>query len=140
MKLKVLEFADMKKESHIYVYTYLLQGTSFFKKRYYKIIFKSKLPHFWWSEIQSVMGNSKIYFEDLNGKETNIRIGSLVSLDLQDNDKEKYGIDVRGWKRHLDNAVEKQMKFTKEYNAKFGQPDLKGTGLWSDFDQNKDWD
>ena len=141
MKLKKLSLIDIENEGVQYAYIYAILATSFFSKIYLKCIFRSKIPHFWWSEIQITMNNLGIFFEDLTkGVPKDIKIGTLEYLDFSPSDIERFGTDTRIWAiTHLDEAINKANLFKKEYESRHGRPDLTGTGLWSEFDPKKEW-
>jgi len=141
MKLKKLSLIDIENEGVQYAYIYAILANSFFRKIYLKCIFRSKIPHFWWSEIQITMNNLGVLFEDLTkGVPKDIKIGTLEYLDFSLSDIERFGTDTRIWtKIHLDEAINKVHLFKKEYESRHGRPDLTGTGLWSEFDPEKEW-
>ena len=87
------------------------------------------------------MINLGIYFEDLTkGVPKDIKIGTLEYLDFSPSDIERFGTDTRIWAiTHLDEAINKANLFKKEYESRHGRPDLTGTGLWSEFDPEKEW-
>lgn len=140
MKLRKLRFWDIEKRKDDYIYTYGVYATSLFKKLYFKLVFESKLPHFWWSEIQKMHLNQGYYFEDLvKGKPLDIKIGKLTYLDLTDEDIIRFSKNPENWESKLAEAIEKQQALEDEYNEIHGVPDLKGTGLLSDYNPGKDW-
>jgi len=141
MKLKEFSLIDIENDGVQYAYIYAILATSFFRKIHLKCIFRSKIPHFWWSEIQKTMINLGIYFEDLTkGVPKDIKIGTLEYLDFSPSDIERFGTDTRIWAiTHLDEAINKANLFKKEYESRHGRPDLTGTGLWSEFDPEKEW-
>ena len=141
MKLKEFSLIDIENDGVQYAYIYAILATSFFSKIYLKCIFRSKIPHFWWAEIQITMNNFGIYFEDLTkGVPKDIKIGTLEYLDFSPSDIERFGTDTRIWAiTHLDEAINKANLFKKEYESRHGRPDLTGTGLWSEFDPEKEW-
>ena len=141
MKLKKFSLIDIENDDVQYAYIYAIFATSFFKNSYLKCIFRSKIPHFWWAEIQITMNNLGIYFEDLaKGVPKDIKIGTLEYLDFSQSDIERFGTDTRIWtKTHLDEAINKLNLLKKEYESRHGRPDLTGTGLWSEFDPEKEW-
>lgn len=141
MKFEKLNLIDIEKDGDQYAYIYAIFATSFFRKIYLKCIFRSKIPHFWWSEIQITMNNLGIFFEDLTkGVPKDIKIGTLEYLDFSLSDIERFGTDTRIWtKIHLDEAINKVHLFKKEYESRHGHPDLTGTGLWFEFDPEKEW-
>ena len=141
MKFNKLSLIDIEKEGVQYTYIYAILATSFFRKIYLKCIFRSKIPHFWWSEIQITLNNLGIFFEDLTkGVPKDIKIGTLEYLDFSPSDIERFGTNTRIWsKTHLDKAIQKVNLFKKEYESRHGRPDLTGTGLWSEFDPEKEW-
>ena len=141
MKLKILNLIDIENKGDQYSYIYAILAASFFRNIYLKCIFRSKIPHFWWAEIQITMNNLGIYFEDLTkGVPKDIKIGTLEYLDFSPSDIERFGTDTRIWtKTHLDEAINKVNLLKKEYEYRHGRPDLTGTGLWSEFDSEKEW-
>ena len=143
MKLKELVFLDIRNYSSIsihrdvitryeYKYTYGIVATSFFRKKYFKLVFVSKFPHFLWAEIQKMMLDQGIYFEDLEkGRMKHIKIGSLWYQDLTQQDIKKFSALPKIWKIWwLKRAVEKQKEFEKTYNKEYGRPDFQNFGLY----------
>jgi hypothetical protein len=140
MKLKKISLLDIEKTENEYVYTYGVFATSFFKKIFFKLCFTSKLPHFVWKEIQKMMINQDIYFEDLViGVKKDIKIGTIEYLNLTDNDIEQYGKSIHNWETILKSTIKLQSSLEKEYNEIHGPPDLTGTGYLSDYDSEKKW-
>ena len=132
---------DFKKEGNQYVYIYAVMATFFFKKVYLKCIFRSRIPHFWWAEIQTVMNHLGIHFDGLRkGVPKNIKIGTIEFFDFSFRDIERFGTDTKIWaKIHLEKAMHKANLFKKEYESRHGYPNLAGTGFWSEFDPDKEW-
>ncbi len=142
MKIRQLHMLDIEQEADGFRYTYGIYATAFFSKKYLKCVFKSRVPHFWWTEIQSSMISSGIYFEDLlDGVPRKINMGTVEVHYFSEADREKYGIDVSRWKMLVAQAVEKAKPFREAYEAEHGgHPDLTGTGLWSSHEPNKEWE
>jgi hypothetical protein len=61
-------------------------------------------------------------FEDIFGKETKLQIGIIKCSYFTDDDFKQYGTEISNWKCLLDDAIDKQMAFSKEYTKKFGNP------------------
>jgi hypothetical protein len=140
MKLKKVNLLDIEKSGNEFEYTYGVFATSFFKEHYFKLVFKSKLPHFVWREIQKMMLCQGVYFEDLKkGKKKDIKIGTMLYLDLSEKDIARFGKNIQEWTIHFENAVIKQGAFEKEYDKIYGPPDLTGTGYLSEYDSEKEW-
>ncbi|MEE9215583.1 MAG: hypothetical protein V3U54_12585 [Thermodesulfobacteriota bacterium] len=125
MRLHNLVLVDIQGEADNFTYIYAVLAKSFFKKKFLKYTFNSKLPHYWWTEIQKNMMNKKIFFEDLTENQpTDLGIGTLTYTTFSKEDLNKYGEDVQNWKALRDVAVDNQLKLSREYNDKYGIPDL----------------
>ncbi len=125
MKLQNLELVEMISKNEKFIYVYAVLAKSFFRKKIIKLSFESELPHYWWSEIQRTMINNKIFFENLvENKNIVLDIGTLSFDYFDGNDLKKYGDSVNAWKDLKKIAIETQMKFCKEYDSKYGIPDL----------------
>ena len=141
MKIKQIHMLDIEKEGNGFKYTYGIFATSFFSKKYLKCVFKSQVPHFWWTEIQQSMISSGIYFEDLlDGRPKEINMGTVEVHYFSDEDIRKYGTDVFKWHQGVSEVMGNAQPFREEYEAKHGgTPDLTGTGLWSSHEPSKQW-
>jgi len=141
MKIKEIHILNIEKESNGYRYTYGIFATAVFSKKYLKCVFKSSVPHFWWTEIQQSMISSGIYFEDLlDGRPKEINMGTVEVHYFSDEDIRIYGTDILKWNQGVFDVMEKIKTFKEEYEEKHGAtPDLTGTGLWSLHEPNKQW-
>lgn len=124
-------FADINKESEIYTYSYLFTLKSFLRKKFYVISFKSKLPHYVFTDILYILKmklhNENKYIEDIiEAKiEIDLQIGLLSFSEFTESDLKKYSKKKENWQKYLDSALDKQEEFEKEYEEKHGgHPDL----------------
>lgn len=132
MKLKKITLVDINYDGKNYDYVYAVLGKSFFKKVFFKIIFTSKLPHYWWTDIQKMMRSKNIYWEDIvEGEATDLEIGFITYTPFSQDDFDRYGDSFGQWKPLLDAAVKKQRELKEEYEKKYGEPDLKVAHLWN---------
>lgn len=123
MKLKKLNLVEIRYDSEFY--TYAVSATSFFKKHSFAFVFRSTVPHFWWSEIQKEMVKLGLMFEKLQkGKKEKINIGTLEYRDFSKEELSKYGKNPAEWKDFLEVAIRKQKELEEEYSDKYESPDL----------------
>jgi len=116
-------FVDIIKENNNYTYIYLLYSKKFFKKLFFKLTFKSKLPFYLFTDIRKIMRNEGYYFEDLINKDTELSIGNIGVILFTSLDEVKYSIDYNYWHSHFfDDALDRQQIFKDDYKKKFGHP------------------
>ena len=79
MKPKKITLVDINYDGTKYEYVYAVLGKSFFKKVFFKIIFISKRPHYWATDILKMMLSKEILWHDLvEGEATDLEIGFIT--------------------------------------------------------------
>lgn len=117
-------FINIEKDnvSETYSYTYIITIKIFVMKIYYKILFKSKLPHYVFTDILHVL---KIKFkpdnksiEDIieSNEQIDLGIGQFYIKPFTYNDKINFTTNKKKWKIFLNKALLKQNNYEKEYN------------------------
>jgi len=127
MKLKNVILVDLDQIDDLYLYTYGIHAKSSIINKYFKLLFESYIPHYTWKTIMATMIASNIYFEHLRkGVKRDILIGAVTLSDMTGEDVKKYSTSVSYWKKLLLNIIEYQAELEKEFNEKYGDPNITG--------------
>lgn len=123
-RLRKSIFADIHKNKNIYIYTYLLFSTKWFKKKYFKLTFQAKYPHYWFTDIMKVSRNEGYFFEDFLKSDVDLSIGTVSAAPFNSKDEELFSKKYKFWKYTLLNdALKKQREYKDKYDSKYGQPE-----------------
>ena len=118
-------FYDINKESDSYTYLYILtQKKGFFKKAFYKMILKSKLPHYWFTDIWHVleirMKEDNLFWDEIINKPLELSIGILEINEFTPSDSKNIDCSKGHLKERLDVALDKAQKFETQYESEHG--------------------
>lgn len=121
-------FVDIDRDANSdqYSYTYIFTIKSIFIKQYYKIDFKSKLPHYvftdMWYVLKLKLKQENKFIEDVikSDEYYDLGIGQFYIEPFTKDDKIKYTKSKSIWNSFLDKALVKQQNYEKVYEQSHG--------------------